>query len=163
MCVSAHFIRENAPKLLKATLSCKPFEGSYTVESIAAHVVGVMDEYSITESTVALTTDTASNVRQDGRRLLKSQEWHGCVCYKLQLCALKILNDPRVKKTMAKHNKLTTHLHQSAESMEKLTNIQEVCRSVLEVEIELSVHTGGFPIYLTSRSAFVFSDSPFEL
>lgn len=159
MCVTAHFIREDSPKLIKATVSCKPFQGSCTVESIAAHVVGVMDEYGITESAVALTTDTASNVKQDERRVLPFQEWHGCVCYKLQLCALKILNDPRVQKTMAKHNKLTTHLRQSAESTEKLINIQEVCGSVLEVEKFLPIRKGDFPDLQRSTSVLFFSDS----
>lgn len=144
MCLTAHFIREDSPNLIKATLSCKLFQGSCTIESIAAHVVEVMDEYGITESAVALTTDTASNVKQDGGQAVSCQEWHGCVCYKLQLCALKILNDPRVKKTMAKHNKLTTHLHQSAQSMEKLNNIQQVCEPALGVEIELSIHVRKF-------------------
>lgn len=127
MCVTAHFIREDCPKLVTATLSCRDFKGSHTSEAIAAHMVEVMDEYGITEVAVALTTDTAANVKKAGTQLLPHQEWHGCVCHKLQLCAGKILGESKVKATMAKHNKLTTHLHMSAGSSERLRDIQKVC------------------------------------
>lgn len=74
---------------------------------------------------MALTTDTATNIKKAGKKLLRP-EWHACSCHVLQLCANKILNEPSVKATFAKHNRLTGHLHSSASSMDKLKTLQQV-------------------------------------
>ncbi|CAN0286628.1 unnamed protein product [Scytosiphon promiscuus] len=124
MAVTAHFIREGSKKLTKTTLSCGEFTGSHTSERLAEKITGVMERFGIAETAVSLTTDTASNIKKCGKKLL-DQEWVPCVCHVLQLCALKILDSPGVKSTLAKHNKLTNHLHSSSLASEKLSKIQE--------------------------------------
>lgn len=98
---------------------------SHTAQRIADNLELVLAEYHITDTVVALTTDTAANVKCAGTKLLGG-EWHPCVCPVLQLCALKTLNEKHVKATFAKHNKLSAHLHHSTSSREKLTKLQKV-------------------------------------
>ncbi|CAN0108537.1 unnamed protein product [Sphacelaria rigidula] len=105
MAVTGHWIPEDHPKLVSTTLPCVEFRGSHTAERLAEKVTEVMEAYGITDTAVALTTDTAANIKKAGTKLL-AQEWIPSTCHLLQLCALKILNQPSVKATFAKHNKL---------------------------------------------------------
>lgn len=123
MAVTAHWIPEDKPELVSTTLTCSEFRGSHTAERLADRINEVMSEFGIKDTTVALTTDTAANIKKAGKQLLRP-EWHGCTCHLLQLCALKILNEPHVKVTFAKHNRLTGHLHSSSAATEKLHALQ---------------------------------------
>ncbi|CAN0189424.1 unnamed protein product [Ectocarpus sp. 12 AP-2014] len=125
MAVTRHWIREDKPELVSTTLGCVEFPGSHTSERLAEKVIDVMEMYGIQDTAVALTTDTAANIKKAGKKLLRP-EWHACSCHVLQLCANKILNEPSVKSTFAKHNRLTGHLHSSASFMDKLKTLQKV-------------------------------------
>ncbi|CAN0280258.1 unnamed protein product, partial [Ectocarpus fasciculatus] len=125
MAVTGHWIREDKPELVSTTLGCVEFPGSHTSERLAEKVIDVMETYGIQDTAVALTTDTAANIKKAGKKLLRP-EWHACSCHVLQLCANKILNEPSVKATFAKHNRLTGHPQSSASSMDKLKTLQEV-------------------------------------
>lgn len=124
--MTGHWIRENKPKLVSATLGCVEFRESHTAERLAEKVTDIMEQYNIQDTAVALTTDTAANIKKAGTKLLPQEEWHACTCHLLLLCALKILNEPHVKATFVKHNKLTNHLHSSTTSAEKLASLQKV-------------------------------------
>ena len=124
--VTAHFIPEDCPKLVSTTLSCTSLTGSHTSERLAEQLTAVMKKFGIEKTAVSVTTDTASNIKKCVNQLLPNQEWIACVCHVLQLCALKILEEPSVKRTLAKHNRVTTHLHHSTSALEKMTKLQEV-------------------------------------
>lgn len=125
MAVTAHWIPEDKPELVSTTLTCSEFRGSHTAQRLADRINEVMSQFGIKDTTVALTTDTAANIKKAGKQFLRP-EWHGCTCHLLQLCALKILNEPHVKATFAKHNRLTGHLHSSSAATEKLHALQKV-------------------------------------
>lgn len=125
MALTGHWIPEDRPELVSTTLACVEFRGSHTAERLAEKVSEVMDTYDIKDAAIALTTDTAANIKKAGKRLLP-QEWHPCTCHVLQLCALKILNEPHVKATFAKHNRLTTHLHSSTAASQTMSELQLV-------------------------------------
>ncbi|CAM9592819.1 unnamed protein product, partial [Ectocarpus sp. 13 AM-2016] len=131
MAVTGHWIREDNPELVSATLGCVEFWGSHTAKRLAEKVTDVMEQYGIQDTAVALTTDTAANIKKAGRKLLRP-ELHACSCHVLQLSALKILNEPSVKATFAKHNRLTGHLHPSSSSKEKLITLQRYATAAEE-------------------------------
>ncbi|CAN0248153.1 unnamed protein product, partial [Hapterophycus canaliculatus] len=125
LALTGHYIREGKPELVSTTLACCEFRGIHTSVRLAEKITEMMDLYDLKKTAVALTTGTAANIKKAGKQLLP-KEWHPCVCHLLQLCALKILNEPHVKATFAKHNRLTNHLHSSSTSSEKLVLLRKV-------------------------------------
>lgn len=125
MAVTGHFIREDKPELVSVTLSCRPFQGSHNAVPLAEHVEEVMREYGIEDTAVALTTDTTADIKCARTKRLP-MEWHPCICQVLQRCAQKVFHEKSVKKTLAKHNSLSGHLHHCPASQEKLFKLQQV-------------------------------------
>lgn len=126
MAFTAHFITEGEANITAVTLSCEECPGSHTAQNLAQKFNDCMKKFGITDAVITLTTDTASNIKKAGVELL-SPEWHGCAAHKIELAIKPILNEPSVKATLAKHNKMATHLHASTRTTGKLNNLQKVC------------------------------------
>lgn len=125
MAFTANFIKEGDTEVTSVVLSCEPCPGSHTAELLAEKTKACLEKFGISDRAVTLTTDTAANIKKAGTQLL-DQEWHACAAHVMQLSIKPVFNEPSVKATLEKHNKMATHLHASTKSRDKLTTLQKV-------------------------------------
>lgn len=125
MALTANFIRFGDTKVTSVVLTCEECPGSHTAELLAEKINACLTKYEISERAVTLTTDTAANIKKAGTQYL-NQEWHPCAAHVIQLAIKPIFNEPSVKVTLERHNKMATHLHASTKSRDKLATLQKV-------------------------------------
>lgn len=125
MAFTANYYREGDTNVTSVVLSCEECPGSHAAELLAEKTKACLNKFGILERAITFTTDTVANIKKAGTKLL-DQEWHPCAAHMIQLAIKPIFNDPSVKATLEKHNKMATRLHASTRSKDKLTTLQKV-------------------------------------